>query len=295
MIESRVPVDLFNPGQTFACLGMLETATILMGNATGTFDWSNPTKTFFRISTTADHSPLERILRFLRESSVIPLATFASKNLDNWKEKHWGRTPEIVQSFLPYPSPDPDSPATLPALLRDKDGNEVILNYWADATKRDNVKFWAGAGGKPGASILSDALRIIQRSELEVKANPFSFGDEWSNSFRFDWRRDYIPEQIGFSINRHKHISTYGYPFVEILAAIGVTYARPKRKKKLLYNYGVLGSKDSRMIDPIFHRLALGSNKSPIAGWPFRRFVIHLGWPSKEGQARCITNVHEDE
>ncbi|RMF69984.1 MAG: type I-U CRISPR-associated protein Cas8c, partial [Alphaproteobacteria bacterium] len=41
MAEAAIPVDLFNPGQVFACLGFLEAAEILLGEAEGGFDWSN--------------------------------------------------------------------------------------------------------------------------------------------------------------------------------------------------------------------------------------------------------------
>ncbi len=33
MAESSIPVDLFNPGQVFACLGFLEAADVLCGDA----------------------------------------------------------------------------------------------------------------------------------------------------------------------------------------------------------------------------------------------------------------------
>ena len=33
--EAEIPVDLFNPGQVFACLGFLEAADILVGDAEG--------------------------------------------------------------------------------------------------------------------------------------------------------------------------------------------------------------------------------------------------------------------
>ena len=37
MAESSIPVDLFNPGQVFACLGFLEAADVLCGHAEGRF------------------------------------------------------------------------------------------------------------------------------------------------------------------------------------------------------------------------------------------------------------------
>ena len=39
MAESTIPVDLRNPGQVFACLGLLEAADVLLGHAVGVFAW----------------------------------------------------------------------------------------------------------------------------------------------------------------------------------------------------------------------------------------------------------------
>ena len=39
MAQSSIPVDLFNPGQVFACMGFLEAAELLVGNAVGSFEW----------------------------------------------------------------------------------------------------------------------------------------------------------------------------------------------------------------------------------------------------------------
>ena len=170
-----------------------------------------------------------------------------------------------------------------------------MLDYWGDATRRDNVKFWAGAAGYPGAAIVRDAMKITRGKMRQYANNPFALSGAQSNSFRFDWRRDYIPAQDGFSPNRHQSIQMVGFPLVEILAAIGMTHARPGRKTKLEYRYGVLGRDNGPLLEPMFHRIALGANTSPVPGRSFRRFVMHLDWPGQEDQARCITQVSEEE
>jgi CRISPR-associated protein Csx14 len=43
MAEHTIPVDLLNPGQVFACLGFLEAADVLLGDAEGGFDWWSDT------------------------------------------------------------------------------------------------------------------------------------------------------------------------------------------------------------------------------------------------------------
>ena len=86
-----------------------------------------------------------------------------------------------------------------------------------------------------------------------------------------------------------------GFPLVEILAAVGMSHARPNRVTKLQYEYGVLGGGESSLIDPPFHRAALGAGDNPVPGHPFRRFVMQLDWPGQEDQARCISQVREKE
>ena len=85
-----------------------------------------------------------------------------------------------------------------------------------------------------------------------------------------------------------------GFPLVEILAAVGMTNARPYRTNKLEYRYSVFGRQNGCLLDPIFLRIAIGAEKNPIPSFPFRRFTMQLDWPGKENQARCIANVTED-
>ena len=295
MAESSIPVDLLNPGQVFACLGILEMADVLQGDALGAFDWNGDRETTFRLSAAGPEPPVERAVRFLEEARIVARAPAGSTNPDGWKAS-WGEPPEVDDPGEPFPFPDPNSPATLPVVLRDGADNEVSLDYWGDATRRDNVKFWAGAAGYPGAAIVRDGIKIVRGRMRQHAKDPFVLSGAQSNSFRFDWRRDYIPSQDGFSPNKHgKNIQMVGFPLVEILAAIGVNHARPSRKTKLEYRYGVLGHDQGPLVEPVFHRVALGAESAPIPGRSFRRFVMYLDWPGQEDQARCITQVVEEE
>ncbi len=296
MAESVVPVDLRNPGQVFASIGLLEAADLLLGDAVGGFCWNQGGEPSFRIQTSGAESPVERVMAFLEEAEVVPLAPGLSANLDKWQTA-WGPKPELLQAGAPCPFPDPDSPATLPVVLRSPDGTvEIPIDYWGDATRRDNVKFWAGSGGLPGAAILRRTLKIAKGKCRQHANNPFALSDAQTSSFRFDWRRDYVPVQAGFSPNNHKStIRMQGFPLVEILAAIGVSNARPLRVSKLQYQYGVLGGDESSLVELMFHRAALGAETSPVPGRPFRKFVMQLDWPGQKDQARCITQIAEKE
>jgi CRISPR-associated protein Csx14 len=102
-----------------------------------------------------------------------------------------------------------------------------------------------------------------------------------------------VPLDIGFSLNAHSgdRFCTVGYPVVEMLASIGLSNARPKRVSKVEYRYGVVSANNPKqLLDPVFLRAALGTARVPFNQ---RAFRMNLGWPGKEGQARCITTVEE--
>jgi len=292
--EASIPVDLLNPGQVFACLGLVEAADTLLGGAEGCFDWSDPAGVRFWLRAQGEAPPVAAVLGFLAEAQAIPVAIEGSRNLAGWTPS-WGPMPSRLSRDEGYPFPDPDSPATLVCALR-AGAQEIRIDHWGDQTGRDNVKFWAGAAGYPGVALARDALELVRAEALNVQHNPFSFAAPQSSSFRFDWRRDYIPIHAGFSLNKHANIETLGFPLVELLAAIGLTHARPLRpgrRDKLTYHYAVVGRSTSEALwlPPSVLRSALGCAALPFST---RRFCMHLGWPGKEGQARSITTVVEE-
>ena len=289
--RAEIPVDLSNPGQVFACIGFVEAAEKLIGGAVGGFDWQSSRGVMFQLEAATDTNPIERVLRFLSEARVTSIAAYNSKiSVENW-----GIETEKDKSG-DFPFPHPDKPEKLPACLVDCKGNRLVIDHWGDTTRRrDNVKFWTGPGGYPGSALARDALELVRKQAFNSFDDPFSLAAEQSSSFRFDWRRDYIPIDAGFSPNKHKNnIVMLGYPLVELMAAIGLTNARPKCRGKLEYSYGVVGTLDGHLYDPIFLRAALGAGEAPFAGLPFRSFTMKLGWPGQKHKARCILNVFED-
>ena len=72
----------------------------------------------------------------------------------------------------------------------------IRIDHWGDQTERDNVKFWAGASGYPGAALARDALSQMKalgdNPLAAAAADPFAVSGPQSSSFRFDWRRDYV-------------------------------------------------------------------------------------------------------
>lgn len=288
MAEATIPVDLFNPGQVFACLGFVEAAEILLGDTEAAFDWCEPVARF-RIRSEGADNPIASALAWLSRADVKAQAPASSAN----RTERWDVPTLLLSDHEPFPFPDPPSPATLPAVLSVANGKSLIIDHWGDATRRDNVKFWAGAGGYPGCALLRDALDLVRNLKAEAAADPFSITAPQSSSFRFDWRRDYVPMDVGFSPNDHGEITMVGFPLVEIMAAIGLANARPARLDKLSYRYAVIGGAPPEcLFRPIFLRATLGAGHLP-----FRRrvFRMRLDWPGQENQARCITDIVEEE
>jgi CRISPR-associated protein Csx14 len=289
MAEASIPVDLLNPGQVFACLGLMETAEILCGPGTGRFEYrGSESAARFVLNVDGPHDPVSETLRFLASAEAKAIVPRDS----DLSTKRW-EVETLPSEGSVFPSAVPDSPAALPTVLT-YEKHAIPIEHWADGSDRDNVKFWAGAAGYPGAALARDALALVRElgdnALAAAVADPFDVSAPQSSSFRFDWRRDYIPLDAGFSPNEHGGISMVGYPFVELLAAIGMQNARPARveaRNKLDYRYGV----SSAALPTVFARAVLGGEN---LGFPVRLFRMRLGWPGQEGQARCIVDAQEE-
>jgi CRISPR-associated protein Csx14 len=293
MTPASIPVDLRNPGQVFACLGLMEMTEILSGPCMVRFSYAN-NETECRFELDAPEGCIKKAIRFLARCEIIAIAPRPEPGGKSLSTAKWQVETLTVDGPF-FPSPTPNSPAPLPIRLS-CEGVEIPVEHWLDNPRsgRDNVKFWAGSGGYPGAALARDAISLL--SVLDDPAlsrtalDPFAFSAPMSSSFNFDWRRSYIPLDAGFSPNDQPSIDMVGFPLVELLAAAGLQNARPSRlapKNKLAYRYHVSNS----WLPPCLVRAVLGSDAT---GFPVRGFRMYLGWPGKENQARCIINAEEE-
>ena len=75
MAESVIPVDLRNPGQVFACLGLMELADALVGDVQGAFDFGTNSRTgVYRMSSQGANNPVDVVLEFLATSEPRAIA-----------------------------------------------------------------------------------------------------------------------------------------------------------------------------------------------------------------------------
>ena len=148
MAEASIPVDLLNPGQVFACLGFMEAAEILCGPSEARFNYNSSESAIkFMLRVEGPQNPVSETLRFLVRAEARAIAPMDS----GLSTKKWD-VETLRREDAVFPCSVPTSPAALPMLLADGQ-DSIPIEHWADGSDRDNVKFWAGAGGYPGAAL----------------------------------------------------------------------------------------------------------------------------------------------
>jgi len=297
MSQAVIPVDLYNPGQVFACLGLMEAADILLGGAEGRFDWTDGQSRFV-LHADGEADPVQTVIGFLYTARVQAIAPQAS----DLRAKEAGIETIMATEGI-YPCPAPVTPSALPCQLVGS-GKIIPIRHWISSppgfvsSGLDTVKFWAGMAGYSGAALVRDLLAQIQAwpdtSLTAISGDPFGNRDAetvsalQSSNLRFDYRAGTIPFDAGFSTNAHNHYTLRGFPLVDVLAAIGLEYARPRRPgSKLQYAYSVWPIS----LPCILARAALGG---AVFGFVPRHFRIELGWPGQENQARAIKSAKEE-
>lgn len=293
MAEARIPVDLFNPGQVFACLGFLEAADVLIGDAQGGFDWSDESDVRFVLRTAGNENPVAVVLGFLAQASVVALAPKGSDVVDQW-DTNTQVDADGVFSVSPTVKEGTKrawiKASALPIRLSESNERSISVSHWADVDNgRRSLKTWGGAQGKSGASRMNgllDAARPLIKADLAgASADPFRIASA-IGGFRLDMHRDYVPIDIGFSLNAHKgKLEAMGHPIVEIVAVIGLEHARPAVIDKLSYRYGGWRG----MLDLTLARPTLGCASMACE---VRTFIAHLGEPNDYD--RSIRNVTEE-
>jgi len=199
-----LPVDLTNPGQIFACCGLLELADRLWPGAEGWFG-----KRTFSIHTVDQSKSLPELMAEVR-SMIFEVGDDTEGDEDDSGE---------------------DAPAVAPIYLQWKNNERAIqLDWWSEKS----IKPWAG----------SMKERVILRAMLDAvdpsKTDPF--GDlkpvlykspskknpAKKEPFYFDPRRGNKshPLDSGFSPDTH-HMQSECCPALEALCFIGLQRARP--------------------------------------------------------------------
>ena len=262
MTEHSIPVDLFNPGQVFACLGFLEAADVLCGEAQGCFhDWDNNSVARFHLSTGGNENPFEAVLGFLAEEAEIrrvaprgyvdpppkkkkSASSETNDEGDVVSETEAANPPEQTETFMAQKA----DKTTLP--IRFGGGNRPVieLGHWADGSGRETFKLYSGnrsadkiardmlngvrksikkqkQEGQPGALQTKGIEQLFDEDRNGLISDPFRV-TPMSGSFNFDPRGAWTAIDAGYSPNTQNHTVTAS-PVVEFLAAWGLQNTRP--------------------------------------------------------------------
>lgn len=308
MKTPSISVDLFNPGQIFACLGFLEVADELLGNAEGGFNWSDPTMSRFEMKANGDGNPFECVLNGLAQATsqeaepkewpgekardALVVECFPSQLLDHFdkQERKWTRTSLPISISVPCGG----------------EVHSITLMNWTDGSSRPPFKLYSG--NRSAYSIANNMLKgkrakptkacpdgkveskgicqLWQEKRSQLIEAPFDVLCSMGGSFNFDPRGGWTALDAGFSPDQQ---SKSGFldgisasPIVEMLAAWGLEHARPDEYKTRQVRYGVWEG----LVPPMLARAALSGNEIIR---PFRRFRFTLELSGKNKVATFAT------
>jgi hypothetical protein len=306
MGAASIPVDLFNPGQAFACLGFLEAADVLLGEAEGGFDWSDAGTTKFALRAAEGGNPFETVLEFLAAAEPQRWAPFGYADPLPKKIKHEGNE-EPDEEDIHDTSSSVELTPTFPARVGDRmalpikfgGGNRPVveLGHWADGSSRKSFKLYAGnrsadriaramlsgvrkratakqrTNGQPGDLKAKGVAQLWETDRDALIKAPFDVLTPMGGSFNFDPRGAWTAIDAGYSPNEHKH-AVEASPVVEFLAAWGLENARPDEFETRKVRYSAWGV----FLPPILARAALSG---VLVSIPLRRFCFDLDLSGK--------------
>ncbi len=300
MAQVSIPVDLFNPGQVFACMGFLEVADVLLGKAAGGFSWDGEPHARFELRAGGTDSPVERVLTFLIEAEIQRLApngyadplpatrSGAKKRKETKQAPREGANESTDDGPLylveEFPAPEADR-LSLPLRLKRND-RVVRVSHWCDASSRNSFKLFAGQ--QRSAAIARQMLGGVRRLWNECRealiSDPLGLTlPLGGSSFKFDARKAWTTIDAGYSPDDQNH-DVEASPVVEILAPIGLEHARPHEFEPREVRYGVWKG----LLPPMLARPALGGVR---VGVPLRLFRFTL---ALAGKNKNVTFAEEE-
>ena len=287
MAESSIPVDLFNPGQVFACLGFLEAADVLCGDATGGFDWSDEAEVRFYLQADHDTNPFEIVLAFLANTKPRRWGPLGYSEPPP-KTRKKGKRAEENKLELRDTFPAHKTNATkmaLPISLSGGNGSAIELGHWADGSSRNDFKLYAGnrSAYQIAGAMLQGIVQLWTERQNDLIERPFDITAPMGGSFNFDPRGGWTAIDTGYSPNDQKH-EIIASPVVELLAAWGLENARPDEYQTRKVRYSVWGV----ALTPMLARAALFGG---VAAIPIRQFRFEL---SLSGKNKIVTFAEQE-
>jgi CRISPR-associated protein Csx14 len=194
MSSFSVDVDLTNPGQFFACCGLLELAHRLWPGAEG---WFESEAGAFRIAgcPTGDADGLQRCVAALREAKLVAETDRGDQTLS-------------------------------PVRVVPKGGNGLTLDWWINqAGKKTELKLWAG--NQTSIQILRTLQHAVSRiNGTRLDGSLLSMTVPLTGRLGVDPRSAWNALDVGFSPNAQQ-LEVLTCPGTEFLAAVGLERFRP--------------------------------------------------------------------
>jgi len=209
-----VKVDMTNPGQFFACCGLLELADRLWPGAEG---WFEGDRFLLYIGKHVENA-LYHILKKLSEST-----------LDSDKSRGQGPLhPVRIEAF------------------------GLSLDWWIDGSgDKTPLKLWAGNQTSIG---IMQTLQEASKTLLSIASSQvFDADQQLSGRFGVDPRAAWNALDIGFSPNTQS-MKVASFPIVEMLAAAGLQRFRPVLQEELCLSYSTWGIPLPVLVAPIASR-----------------------------------------
>lgn len=289
MARASIPVDLFNPGQVFACLGFLEAADVLVGGARGGFDWTNDTQPCFQIHVDGSKEPFRAVLEFLTTAQLQRLAPQGCTDLHPNKSQRASKVKEPtddgpVCKVETFPASKAD-PLSLPLRL-ERDTRRLDVTHWCDASSRNPFKLFAGQQRSAAIAqkMLSEVRTLWNERRKDLMRDPLGLTVPLGgSSFKFDARKSWTAIDAGYSPDEQTH-GVEASPVVEVLAAIGLEHARPVEFETREVRYGAW----NRHLPPVLARPALGAVRIGASMRVFR-FTLELA-----GRNKVVTFAREE-
>jgi CRISPR-associated protein Csx14 len=192
--DISVDANVRNPGQFFACCGLLETVARIWPDSEGWFETTTRQTTFCIASRSNQNDPLGEIVRKICEPD-----TFKEADAEHYDA---GFRPLLLPPF------------------------NLRLDWWTEGglNKKSPLKLWAGRQTPLG--IMTD----MQTELRQIKPDRDLFNQKrlMSGRFGIDVASSWTSRGLGFSPDE-QNIPWGTYPATEILAAIGLQRCRPLR------------------------------------------------------------------
>jgi len=191
--DISINVDTRNPGQFFACCGLLETASRIWPESEGWFEITGRRRTY-RIATNSGHNdPLAEIVRRVSKPETV-----IETDVEDYAP---GLRPLVLVPF------------------------DLRLDWWIEGgVGKSALKLWAGQQ-KP-IRIMTDMQRELQH--INPGRNMFSQSRPMSGRWGIDAASSWTARGLGYSPDE-QNIPWTTYPATEIFAAIGLQRCRPLR------------------------------------------------------------------